>query len=61
MKDEKNTNAAAETAEEEKKKVLTYFKPSEIEALKKNTGADKEGTAIAAFVRKQLAACGAND
>ena len=62
MKDETKTNADAETVEEKERKreVLTRFTPSELDAMKKDTGADADATAVAAYARKRLAAEGAN-
>lgn len=37
-----------------KREVLTRFTDAELDAMKTDTGADKDGTAVAAFARKHL-------
>lgn len=47
-------NDTTKTDREEKREVMTRFTPSEIDAMKADTGADADATAVAAFVRKNL-------
>jgi len=39
---------------EKKREVLTRFTEKELDAMKRDTGADKDGAAVAAFVRKRF-------
>ena len=43
-----------EAKREAKREVMTRFTPSEIDAMKADTGAEADATAVAAFVRKNL-------
>ena len=53
-KTETTEQPTAEATTEKKKEVLTRFTPSELEALKTETGADADATAVASFVRMNL-------
>lgn len=43
-----------ENTKERKREVLTRFTPSELDEMKQDTGAEKDGTAVAAYVRKRM-------
>lgn len=47
-------NDTTKTDREAKREVMTRFTPSELDAMKHDTGAEKDGSAVAAFVRKNL-------
>lgn len=51
MSEEKETT---KTAKERKREVLTRFTPSELEAMKAETGAEADAAAVASFARKNL-------
>ena len=48
------TKTDREEKREAKREVMTRFTPSEIDAMKADTGAEADATAVAAFVRKNL-------
>lgn len=45
---------AAPTNADEPKEVVCRFRPSELDAMKHDTGAEKDGAAVAAYVRKRM-------
>ena len=47
-------NDTTKTEREAKREVLARFTPSELDAMKADTGAEADATAVAAFVRKNL-------
>ena len=49
-----------DNTKERKREVLTRFTPSELDAMKKDTGAEADAAAVAAYARKRLAAERAN-
>lgn len=56
----KTMSNEAENTKERKREVLTRFTQSELDAMKKDTGAEKDAAAVAAYARKRLAAERAN-
>ena len=48
------TKTDREDKREAKREGMTRFTPSEIDAMKADTGAEADATAVAAFVRKNL-------
>ena len=49
-----NNPTEATTSADCPKEVLCRFRPSELDAMKHDTGAEKDGSAVACFVRKNL-------
>ena len=49
-----NNPAEATTSADYPKEVLCRFRQSELDAMKADTGAEADATAVAAFVRKNL-------
>ena len=55
MNNTKTNNPTEETTSADyQKEVLCRFRPSELDAMKHDTGAEKDGSAVACFVRKNL-------
>ncbi len=48
------TRATTEPKKERKRGVLARFTPAELAAMKKDTGAEADGSAVAAYARKRL-------
>lgn len=49
-----NANQAEDAATPKKREVLCRFSVDELDAMKRETGAERDGTAVAGFVRKNL-------
>lgn len=56
MKKTKTKKPTATAAKEsnEPKEVVCRFRPSELDKMKHDTGAEKDGAAVAAYVRKRM-------
>lgn len=54
MKKKKTAPKPEPTATDEPKQVVCHLRPSELEVMKNDTGAEKDGSAVAAYVRKRM-------